>query len=401
MFKKILIFFLSLGFIFSGVTAYSFWQSSLPLISPISYLESHLSSPINSNKIVYGFLPYWNLKYADQLHITDLTHLAYFAIDLNADGSLNIKQNSKELEPGWNQFNKNTFRKVLFQSKLLNQKSVVTITAMDPDVIESLLTDQSNKENALNNILDLYRQNDLDGLNIDFEHIGYPSDTIRQSFTSFIQSLKTRCQIIKPGCFVDVDVFGDTGRKQRLQNLSELNAVVDHIIVMAYDYHRKTSTQAGPVAPLRGACNQTLTNQCFDQDISTNLAEITKLVSPQKIILGIPFYGYEWQTATDQYLSNTYAKTGALASYQRIMSLFSDSKISSLSAQWSNTSLSPYLTYFEEDKLYQIHFENPQSLQLKVDLVKTANLGGLAIWALGYETPYLDLWQPLSDYLHR
>ncbi|MEK7064658.1 MAG: hypothetical protein AAB973_03575, partial [Patescibacteria group bacterium] len=74
-------------------------------------------------------------------------------------------------------------------------------------------------------------------------------------------------------------------------------------------------------------------------------------------------------------------------------------KISSLSASWSNLTLTPYLSYVENDKTYQIHYEDTASLKLKIDFVHQAKMGGLAIWALGYEIPYQELWQTISNNL--
>ena len=74
---------------------YSLWKSSIPLVSPIALIEGITgnSKAIKSPKIVYGFFPYWNLKYADQLNIQSLTHFAYFALDLNLNFCLESTRN--------------------------------------------------------------------------------------------------------------------------------------------------------------------------------------------------------------------------------------------------------------------------------------------------------------------
>lgn len=384
-------------FISLSVSGYFYWQSNLPLVSPIALIESLTNTIPNKPKIVYGFLPYWNLKYADRLHIQPLTHLAYFAIDLNADGSINKKVNKKELEPGWNKFSSKENQKVFYQSQLLGQKQILTITAMDPELIESLVDQPVNKNNAIKNILNVLKESKHDGLNIDFEYVGEPDQITRNNFSLFLRDLSIECKKIKPSCTIDIDIFGDTADKKRLWDLATLNSYVDHVIVMAYDYYRKSSTQAGPVAPITGACLPGQTENCLDQDITTNLAKILKLIPSEKILLGIPFYGYEWQTASEDFLANTYPKTGSLATYQRIKSLFENPKVSSISAKWSSTTFSPYLSYYEDNNIYQVQFENAQSLEYKMKLVKDANLGGVAIWALGYETPHTDIWSPLEN----
>ena len=407
MIKRILIFFLIFGIITTAITLYSIWQYNLPLVSPLALIENYIAPPGPTDKIVYGFFPYWNLKYAEKLHINDLTHFAYFSLSLNEDGSIQKKVNPRELEPGWNKLNSSSLDRILYQVKLLNKKIVLTITAMEPEIITGILNSSSNQETALNSILQVFTEKQFDGINIDFESVSSPDKETRDNFTGFIEKLKARCLIVKNTCEVDIDIFADSDRRNRLYDLSALSPTVDHIIVMTYDYYRKSSSQAGPIAPLRGACPTPIgfaqlmdpPQGCLEQDVTTNLSEIASIVPSEKLILGIPFYGYEWQTVSTDFLSNTYSGTGALASYQRVRDLFSDTTISSLSATWSATTLSPYLTYQTDGETRQIHYEDPYSVELKTKLIKSANLGGLAIWALGYEVPYLDIWQPIHNYL--
>lgn len=376
---------------------YYFWQKSIPLISPITFIENIYQPQTKNKKIVYGFLPYWNLKYADSLQINYLTHLAYFAIDLNEDGTINKKVNKMELEPGWNKLNSESMSKILYQSKLLKQKTVLTVTAMDQKLISSILNSPEYSSLSYSSILDVYTKLNFDGINIDFEYLGEPDDQTIRNFTLYIKNLKFQCQKISPNCFVDIDVFGDASTKKRLWNLEQLNQYVDHFIVMAYDYYRKSSTQAGPVAPLTGSCKGDSKVPCVEQDILQHLSLFTKKIDQSKIILGVPFYGYEWQTASEDFLANTYPKSGSLATYQRIQGLILDPKTASLSSKWSSYTLSPYLIYYDNQNIEQIHYENQQSLKLKMDVIRETNLGGVAIWALGYEVPYQDIWQPISE----
>ena len=404
MFRKINICFLSLGLIITMITAYFIWRSTLPLVSPIALIGNLIgnSPAIRSKKVIYGFFPYWNLKYANQLNIQSLTHFAYFAIDLNADGTINKKTSPVESEPGWNKLKTKETNKLLYQSKLLGQKTSLVITAMQPEVIEGILSSPENKRSATNSIMSVYNDYNFDDINIDFEYVDTGNQSLRDSFTDFISNLRFACISYKNHCQIDIDIFASSGENPRLWDLKQLEPVTDKFIVMAYDYYRKSSPQAGPVAPIKGKCASDFSGEkdCLEKDIITHLSQISKLIPSHKIILGVPFYGYEWQTASADFLANTYSGTGALATYQRIQSLFQDPKIASLSAHWSDITLSPYLTYEKNDKIYQVHFENAQSLEQKIKLVESANLGGVAIWALGYESSSQDLWTPINSLFH-
>ena len=172
---------------------------------------------------------------------------------------------------------------------------------------------------------------------------------------------------------------------------------------MAYDFYRPSSLQAGPVAPLRGKCTsenwKLKTDNCLDYDVITSIGDITKLVSPSKVILGVPFYGYEWQTVDTQFLARTYPQTGLTATYKRVRELLDNNSESSLSATWSGTTFTPYLSYTKDGNTYQIHYEDDNSLKLKIEFVHQAKLAGLAIWAVGYELPYTNLWLTLDNSL--
>lgn len=400
MLRKISLFFLLFGIVISGVTAYAVWRDRLPLVSPVALIDAITGNTpaTKSKKVIYGFFPYWNIKMSEELNISELTHFAYFAIDLNPDGTIYKTNERKEQEPGWNKLNSEPFEKLFYQVKLLGQKTVITVTAMDPDTISSITDDPQTSLIAISSIIEVYKDKKFDDINVDFEYVGEPSQKTRDGFTSFVKKLKDTCLSINPKCQIDVDVFGDAAEKYRLWDLAALEPFTDRFIVMAYDYYRKSSTQSGPVAPLTGKCKfgNPSETKCLDQDIVTHISQFSKVLPSEKIILGIPFYGYEWQTAGSEYMSNTYPRTGAMASYSRIQSIFSDPDISSVSAQWSDLTLSPFLSYVEEGKIFQIQFEDAQSLTQKIKLVESANLGGIAIWALGYETPYQELWQPIK-----
>lgn len=404
MFRKINLLFFSLVSIVISTVLYFIWQSTLPLVSPIALIGTLTgnSPALKSDKTIYGFFPYWNLKYAENLNINSLTHFAYFAIDLNADGSIYKKVNLIESEPGWNKLKSKETGKLLYQSKLLGQKTAIVITAMQPETIEGILNSPENKRNAVSSIMTIYKDHGFDDINVDFEYVSSGNSAIRNSFVGFITDLRFACTSYKSHCQITIDTFGSVAENPRLWDLQKLEPVTDKFIVMFYDYYRKSSPQAGPVAPIKGKCTSFYSDEtnCLDKDIITHLTQITKLIPSHKIILGVPFYGYEWQTASYDFLANTYSGTGALASYQRVQSLFQDPDISTIRAKWSDQTLSPYIVYEKNKKIYQVHFENAQSLEQKIKLVQSANLGGIAIWALGYEGTSPDLWTPINVLFH-
>jgi len=107
-------------------------------------------------------------------------------------------------------------------------------------------------------------------------------------------------------------------------------------------------------------------------------------VPNEKILLGIPFYGYEWQTDSRSPQANTYPKTGSTASYARVKDLLENSDDLQVETGWDNLALCPYLSYIENDEIFMIYYENPVSINFKMEYVRQLDLAGIAI--LGFRT---------------
>ena len=389
--------------IFSTII-YQIWTTNLPLISPldlITPLPSLSSSKSTPKKMVLGFLPYWNLKYANELNIKSLTHLAYFGIELDEFGEIQKFSQPGELEPGWNKLQSDSLELILRQVRLSHKKPVLVIKVFNKENIRSLLNNPTYRHQATTTITQLLKEKQITSVNIDFETSSISDSQTKNNFTLFIKELKQ--QSTDP-LEVSIDVFANAAQQSFIWDLAALEPHTDYFIVMAYDFYRASSSQAGPVSPLRGKCPptdllETPEETCLEEDITSSISDITKIIPPHKVILGVPFYGYQWQTSSDNFLANTYSKTGSTATYRYIQELFNSDDVSSFSASWSSLSQTPYLNFYEQGDLYQLHYDNPYSLSLKLDLVNQAGLGGIAIWALGYEVPYSDLWQTISQQL--
>ena len=147
------------------------------------------------------------------------------------------------------------------------------------------------------------------------------------------------------------------------------------------------SSSAGPNSPLRGS------GDLFEHDIIKNISELSKLIPSNKILLGIPFYGYQWNTVDATKYSPVESK-GTTASLERIEEMIQDKTLELL---WDRNTLTPYGIASSSGQISQIYFENATSMKLKLDFVKSANLGGIAIWALGYEGQDSWVWPIINS----
>ncbi len=198
-----------------------------------------------------------------------------------------------------------------------------------------------------------------------------------------MESLSTRLRQHDPELILSIDLNTDAVMSDKAYDLVKIGTLVDQVILMAYDYHRPSSTKAGPVAPLDAPDNQ--------HSLTQSVKAFKGRLPENKLILGIPFYGYEWQTSTIDFQSSTVKNTGALATYRRVRQLINNRD--DITLNWNELSQSPRITYQQSRAIKQIYFENLTSIQAKLDFAKNNNLGGVAIWALGYEGDYPDLWK--------
>jgi len=328
---------------------------------------------------VYGFLPFWTLNMVDTTDLKSLTHLIYFGIEISSDGTLKSNLNKKELEPGWVQLNSASLKKL--RTNFPN-RSIIVVRNMNSQNIESILNNRQAFELSIEQIINLVKVNKYQGVNIDFESSDSFSPETQTNFTKWISKLVDVCHSQVKHCEVSIDINADSAAKDRLYQLKPLGLIADRIIVMAYDFYYRNSTKSGPVAPLTGKCKTPEQINCLDYDIKTAISDISRSVSPHKLILGIPTYGYLWTTTDDSFLSNTTSR-GVFISQRDIAALFNSD--SPPIASWSAHTLTPYAIIREKKVVKQIHYENSQSIQEKIRFAQANGLAGIAYWAIGYQ----------------
>ncbi len=367
----------------------------LPLLSPLgegSFSQFLSTFPhFKTQKIVYGFLPYWNL---DEVVIQpELTHLAYFALSIGEDGEIATRAIGGGTEPGYYRLQSEELLTVLNQAKGYESETQLVFTQFDNDTIESFLNSEAAQQVFIDELDALLLAYPFGGINIDIEYAGEADVQLRENYTSFIALVSQHLDETYEDIELTIDMYASAASKQLLWEVEELGSLVDYIIVMAYDFHRSSSPNAGPVAPLFEK------EASWDESINGYLREFSKVVPTKKMLLGIPFYGYEWQTTSTEPESFTFPRTGAIASYGRVKELLANKEELGITEHWEENALAPYLSYSEGDEHYLVYYENPLSVAYKLEYVNQLDLAGIAIWSLGYEGNSRDLWNSIDQVL--
>jgi spore germination protein YaaH len=366
----------------------------LPLSSPLG--ENALSRflpffpHLKTQKIVYGFLPYWNL---DEVVVQpELTHLAYFALAIDTDGTIVTKLDGNA-EPGFHQLQSEEFLAINNTAKAYGTRTDIVLSQFDNETIEEFLQSDQAQAAFLNSVDSLLLAYPFNGINLDIEYIGDAPPQLRERFTQFVAKLRTHLNETYDDIQLTVDMYAAASSKNQLWEVDKVAPLVDHIVIMAYDFHRSSSLRAGPVAPLFDKENS------WSESINNYLKDFTKKAPADKLLLGIPFYGYEWQTTTTDPEAFTLPQSGATASYKRVQELIAAKDELQLTEHWEESALAPFLSYVKNNQPYLVYYEDSRSIGYKLDYVNQLDLAGVAIWSLGYEGSSRDLWETMDQQL--
>lgn len=398
----------------SGIVLTFSLSRSLPVISPLGSApetQPPPPTPAPKNRVVMAFLPYWLVDEVKNRDLPGFTHLAYFGLEFDGQGNLkqSLPDGSKEL--GLTYYLGEPFSQISRKVKDQGGKVILVLRMMDNADIESALNSTSVADKIVNEAVAAVKQRSLDGINIDFEYNGTPPLATTDNLTGFASNLKKACVQINPSCQISIDVYAEAARKSRIWDIKSLASIVDHVVIMGYDFNRPASEYAGPVAPLRGACQPNsivaaikdisdgaISPCALDYDITTSVRDHLTLVPKEKVILAVPFYGYDWPTDSNLPKSKT-TDRGITATHKRIVPLAASLKLikSEYQMAFDPLSLTAYLIYNDQGQTRQIWFDDAQSLKLKRKLVDNADLAGIAVWAWGYEDETGLLWDAVKN----
>lgn len=211
-----------------------------------------------------------------------------------------------------------------------------------------------------NNLFALLNEYGFDGINLDFEHLR-PGD--KRLFTDFVRDLSGRARA--KNYTITVDVLGDMAKTPYSLDFDYpgLAESVDHLGIMTYDQYRPTQAEPGPVAGLPWVSG-------------TIQAALNDGVPPEKILLGIGTYGYDWTVGQPNPRALSHSAVESLRRRENA------------TVQFHPTHKVPYFTYTDgKGQQHQVWYEDARSIALKLDLVRRHNLAGILLWRLGLEDP--------------
>ncbi len=230
----------------------------------------------------------------------------------------------------------------------------------------------SNEAIVIGHLAGLAKNGGFDGIDLDFEGLN-PQD--RGAYSKFVHDLAgtLHASALKLILSVPAEQSDDpTNTWSGAMDYAAIGQDADLLQLMTYDEHIPGSGAPGPVS------GSDWVAACIQYAIT--------VVAPSKLLLGLPAYGYDWeQRANGAWVAGNSNYLGIIPWTQK----------PTQTASWDAVSSSPYVDYIGSGgSKHEAWFENSQSIQVKVALVKRYHLAGISMWQMGDEN--LSFWQAVK-----
>lgn len=325
------------------------------------------------NKVVFGWHPYWSNGLEVNYDWSLISDLSYFSYDVVASTGQASSTHS------WATAN------VVTQA-LANGKRVNLCVTLFSD--HATFFGSSTAQNTLiSNLINLVQTRGAHGVNIDFE--GVPSSQ-KTNFTNFMINLCNQMHASIPGSQVSMALYAVDWNT--VFDMPTLNNYVDLFVIMGYDYYYSGSTTAGPNDPLYHF--GTTYNYTLSKTITYYL---NQGCTPSKLILGLPYYGREYTTTTGTYPTSVLNPPNSASRTYKVVRDNTSGNYSFANKQFDVASCSPLYIFQSSGNWKQCFINDKYSMAKRFDIVNYRGIGGIGIWAMGYDDGYPEYWDNIKE----
>jgi len=225
---------------------------------------------------------------------------------------------------------------------------------------EQLLNDEAAQQRLIENIYQNMRNKGYTGLDIDFEFI--PAQ-LRENYIEFVR--KATQYLNNYGYDVIVALAPKTSSAQRgllyeAHDYAGLSEAANYVFLMTYEwgYTYSEPMAVAPIENVRAVVEYALTQ-----------------MPPEKIILGLPNYGYDWPLpyvkGQTKAVSISTSQAYDIAVKYRAEILYDE------------VSQAPHFVYTNENnQVHEIWFDDAKSISEKLSLIEEYSLYGGGYWSL-------------------
>jgi len=298
----------------------------------------------------------------DQLDLKGVTHLIFFTLNPNADGTLSDPKSAVAA-------NAEAVKSAAHKAKA---KVLICIGAGDSQAAFEGAISPANQGAFIQNIAAWVDLNGYDGVDIDMEPIPASDAAAYQSFIRALRAALGRHKVLTAA----VEPFGDPTIFVPIQK------EFDQINIMTYDlsgpwqgwcsWYNSNLYSAGKTMPSNGrpmpSCDLDVTNY------------ISAGIIPSKLAIAASFFGRDWSGVTASMQDITGATIQDITYEQIIDKYYDDADY-----HWDPDAHAAYLSLRTTTPVQFISYDNPQLCQDKAQYVLSKKLGGLMCWNIGQQ----------------
>jgi hypothetical protein len=303
----------------------------------------------------FAFVPYWTLADSGSLSLSGITTVAYFSLGINPDGSI------EDSGPGWQGYESGQLIALIDRAHAADDRVVITVNDFSQSSLDQLTSSTAAAHELSQSLLFIVKSKNLDGVNLDLEGEGSSDQT---GLTRLVAQVSTTLHAVNPHYQVTMDTYASSaGDPQGFYDIPALNQFVNGFFVMAYQLN--LGSAASP--------NSRLTSTMFAN--RQTVEEYDSAVPAGKVLLGLPFFGYDWPT-TGGTLTAKASGAPSIITYGQELS-------SGHPIYWDGVTDTGWTSYKVGQQWHEAYFEDPTSLYLAAQLAHAGGLGGVGVWTLG------------------
>lgn len=327
--------------------------------------------PLAAHHVV-GYVPYWEVSSLAPADFADASELVYSSVCPAPDGAVATGHPGDDCAHGRADLSGSGVANLLSQAHAQGDKVLLSVETTNDSLIERIDAHSASVAPKLAaNLVALERLYGFDGTNIDFEGTK-PAD--RAPFVRFATALTAALRADDPGGEILIDTYAAAAAGPRsFFDPKRLAPLADALFVMAYSL--QSDDHASPGAPL--------VTRDLGYSATQSLIQYEKVVPANKIILGVPFYGFDFVTSNARPGSS--ATSAASRTYYASVLASPPIVTAANPGLWDPVSATPFLPYKKAGRWHQLWFENPVSIALKVALASQMHTAGVGAWAFGME----------------
>ncbi|EDQ92527.1 uncharacterized protein MONBRDRAFT_13539 [Monosiga brevicollis MX1] len=261
----------------------------------------------------------------------------------------------------------------------------VRVVAKAINVNETVFSDAATQAAWIDATVAMITENYLDGLNFDYESPINLSSPQRAQYVALVNNAARAIKKINPFAQISVDVaWGPYDVDGRNYDYVGLAAAADLLFIMAYD------TRSQIYGPCLASANTPLGTA------ERGVQEYLALGIPaSKLVLGLPWYGYDYPCVPNTQLNDTYCPIAAVPfqgapcsdaagreyDWTVFQRLFRNASVEQTTVRQDALLVSKTFNYVSDDGLvHQVWFDDQATLAPKFQLARQYDLLGTGVW---------------------